>query len=156
MRYNPKWESIIRPVLCDTDIELVGVVKLGGGKHAVLRVYIDKPGGITIDDISHVAREIDMVLGVEMGEQPYTLEVSSPGVDRPLFTPKHFEQQVGKKIKVKMGMVRDNRKSFVGVLQAATQEAITLLQDDQAFEFSYSDIDEANLVSEIKIGQGHK
>lgn len=156
MRYDAKWEAIISPILKGTDIELVGVLKVGGGQHAVLRVYLDKPGGITIDDISRLSKEIEMVISVEMGERQYTLEVSSPGLDRPLFTPKHFQQQVGKKVKVKLGFLKDNRKHFEGILQAATDETVTLMVDSETLEFPYSEIDDAHLVSEVDFGRGHK
>ncbi|MCS5707850.1 ribosome maturation factor RimP [Candidatus Berkiella cookevillensis] len=156
MRYDAKWESIINPILKDSEVELVGVVKSGDGNHAVLRIYLDKPGGITIDDISKTSREIEMVLSVEMDLENCTLEVSSPGLDRPLFTPKHFQQQIGQKVKIKLGMLKNNRKHFVGMLEAATDEAASVKIDSELFVFPYSEIDEARLVSEVNFGKGQK
>lgn len=157
MRYDPKWENIIKPVLVGTGIELIGVVKVGGGHKAIMRVYLDRPGGITIDDIAKLSKEIEMVLGVEMDSRDYTLEVSSPGLDRPLFTPAHFQQQIGKQVKVKLGILKDNRKHFSGILQAATEDAITIVVDEEPVIFPYSEIDNAHLIVDIEFGKkGHK
>lgn len=153
MRYNPKWEQLFSPILQDTDYELVGVVKAGGGKHTVFRVYIDKPGGITIDEIAKLTKAIDMALATEIDLGPFTLEVSSPGVDRPLFTPAQFEHQVGQKIKLKLGQLKDNRKKFVGILKATSPEGIMLEEDAQTYEFRYAEIDEAQVVSQISFGK---
>lgn len=153
MRQHSKWDAVIRPILQDTDIELVGIVKTGDSNNTTLRVYVDKSGGITIDDIAKVSREIDMVLSVEMGEHPYVLEVSSPGLDRMLFTPAHFQQQISKKVKIKLGMPQNNRKNFMGILQAATDDEVTVMVDLETFVFPYSEIDEARLVSEINFGK---
>lgn len=156
MRYDPKWESIIAPILQGTDIELVGALKTGGGPHVVLRVYIDKQGGITIDDIARVSREIDMVLSVEMGESAYTLEVSSPGLDRLLLKPNHFQQKVGEKVKIKLSVSQNNRKTFIGLLEAANEESATVVVESETFVFPYSEIDEARIVSEINFGKATK
>lgn len=154
MRYDDKWDNILCPILQGTEYELVGVVKSGDGGRSLLRVYLDKPGGITIDEIAKLSREIDMVLSVELEMARYTLEVSSPGLNRLLFKPAHFQQHVGKEIKLKLGPLHDNRRHFVGVLTAATEEAATVLFESEECVFSYTDIEEARLVVDITLGKG--
>lgn len=150
-----KWQPIISKVLKDTPYEFVGVECSGGGKHTVLRVYIDKPGGITIDDIAHISRELSVVLDVEEPiKGSYTLEVSSPGLQRPLFTPVHFQAQVGQKISLKTQFLQNNRQNFKGVLRQADEKGVVLECDGELFSFSYSDIDKAKVIPNIEIGAG--
>lgn len=155
MQSQQKWHAIVGKVLQGTPYEFVGAECSGGSKRTLLRIYIDKPGGITIDDIARVSRELSTVLDVEepiMGA--YTLEVSSPGLHRPLFTPAHFQQQVGQKIALKTVVMHNNRQNFKGVLQKADEETVVLSCEDQLFSFSYSDIDKAKVIPDIEIGAG--
>ncbi|HFE37119.1 MAG TPA: ribosome maturation factor RimP, partial [Gammaproteobacteria bacterium] len=89
-------QSLVEPVVGSMGYEFVGVEYLSQGKHSILRVYIDQPAGITVDDCSKVSNQLSAMLDVEdpiRGE--YHLEVSSPGMDRPLFTGAHFSQFIG-------------------------------------------------------------
>lgn len=140
----PKWQSIIEPLFIDTPFELVGV-ECSGQANALVRIYIDKPGGINLDDIVRLSREIRLVLDVEQPiKGPYTLEVSSPGLDRPLFLPAHFKEQIGKKITIK---VQGKSQKIRGILRDVTDEGIQL-EAEQLREFLYTDIDQARLVNE--------
>lgn len=153
--FQQKWQPIIGKVLKGTSYEFVGVECSGGGRHTVLRVYVDKPGGITIDEIAHISRELSVVLDVEEPiKGPYTLEVSSPGLQRPLFTPAHFQAQVGQKVSIKTQFLRNNRQSFKGVLRRADEKGVVLECDEELFSFSYSDIDKAKVIPNIEIGAG--
>lgn len=150
-----KWQSLLAPILAQSPFELVGVEVLGGKRHTTLRIYIDKPGGITIDDITRLSRQISVVLDVEnpiVGA--YTLEVSSPGLDRPLYSPKHFQQQVGQKVMVKVRIPVKDRHQFTGLLTQATEQLIQLDVEGQLFTFAYSDIEKARVVPKIEIGKG--
>jgi ribosome maturation factor RimP len=152
MRRQEKWQAIIGPVLVDTPFELVGVECVGGGKHTVVRIYIDKPGGITLDDIVHLSRQISVVLDVEEPiKGHYTLEVSSPGLERPLFLPDHFKPQIGQKVFVKTSLMVGNRQNFKGTLQQVDEAGIQIDVDGQLFSFSYEEIDKAKVVPDIKI-----
>jgi ribosome maturation factor RimP len=159
MHQQNKWLDMISPILVGTPFELVGVECVGGGKHTVLRIYIDKPGGITIDDIANVSRQISVIFDVE---EPisghYTLEVSSPGLQRPLFTPAHFKAQVGQKITVKTSHALGNRQNFKGVLIKADDAGIDLeLEENQeTISLQYSDIDKAKVIPDINIGASRK
>lgn len=155
MRRQEKWQAIIAPLLTDTPYELVGVECLGGGKHTVVRIYIDKPGGITLDEIVQLSRQISVVLDVEEPIQGhYTLEVSSPGLARPLFIPAHFKQQVGQKISLRTHFPLGNRQNFKGILQQATDEGIHLDVDGELIFFVYQDIDKAKVIPNIEIAGG--
>lgn len=157
MRRQEKWQAIIKPILEDTPYELVGVECIGGGKHTVIRIYIDKPGGITIDDIVNLSRQISVLFDVEEPiRSPYTLEVSSPGLDRPLFLPGHFQQQLGQKVSVKTSLSVENRQNFKGILRQADEEGIQLEVDMQLISFAYDDIDKAKVIPDIKIGTSGK
>lgn len=153
MHQQPKWHDLISPVLSGTPFELVGVECIGGGKHTVIRVYIDKSGGITIDDIVELSRQISVIFDVE---EPisghYTLEVSSPGLQRPLFTPAHFKAQVGQKIMVKTSHALGNRQNFKGVLIKADDDGIEINVDEELMSLTYNDIDKAKATPDISIG----
>lgn len=158
MLSQQKWQKIVDKVLRGTPYEFVGVECSGGSKRTTLRIYIDKPGGITIEDIARVSRELSVVLDVEepepIAQGMYTLEVSSPGLERPLFTAAHFQAQVGQKIALKSRIVRNNRQNFKGILRQADEEKIELDCGGQLFSFGYSDIDKAKVIPNIEIGAG--
>jgi len=152
MRHQEKWQAILGPVFEKTPFELVGVEVQTGGKRSVVRIFIDKPGGITIDDISRLTPNISAVLDAqEIIHREYTLEVSSPGLDRPLFLPQHFLQQVGQKIALKTHAPLNNRQNFRGLLQAADENGVALVVEEETYTFSYSDIDKAKVIPDIKI-----
>lgn len=148
MQQQTKWQTLIGPVLEGTEYELVGVSCSGGSRHATVRIYIDKPGGVTIDEVAKLSRQISVIFDVhEPIQGKYTLEVSSPGIDRPLFLPKHFEQQLGKTISVKTRMMQENRQNFKGILQQANETQCQLqLEDGTEVMFAYDDIDKAKVV----------
>ncbi|MBS0288036.1 MAG: ribosome maturation factor RimP [Proteobacteria bacterium] len=155
MRRQDKWQAIISPILLDTPFELVGVECVGGGKHTIVRIFIDKPGGITIDEIAQLSRQISVVLDVEEPiKGHYTLEVSSPGLERPLFTPLHFKGQIGNKVFIKTSFPVNNRQNFKGVLLSCDESSVQVEVDGQAFSFNYEDIEKAKSLPDIKIADG--
>ena len=102
MKKNVALEAVILPVVTGIGCEFVGLEYLVQGKHSILRIYIDRPGGVTIDDGEKVSRQVGAVLDVEteLVRGEYSLEVSSPGVDRKIFSLEQFPQFVGKKVLV--------------------------------------------------------
>jgi len=143
-------QALIEPIVTSMGYELVGVEFLSQGRHSIVRIYIDKENGINIDDCSEVSGQVSAVLDVEdpiTGE--YTLEVSSPGLDRPLFTLAHFEKFKGQKCNVRMKTPVDGRRKFVGVIQSTTDTAVLIDVDGTAFELSFNMIDKANIVPEF-------
>jgi len=139
--------TLFAPVVEGLGYEFVGLEYFSGSSPAVLRFYIDHEKGITVDDCAAVSRQISAVLDVEdpiAGE--YTLEVSSPGMDRPLFIAAHYQQFIGDKIKCKLRMPQDGRRNFTGELLEASDEKIVLSVDNDEFELFIEDIEKANIV----------
>jgi ribosome maturation factor RimP len=127
------WD-IIEPIALELGLELVDVEHRREGRGAVLRLLIDRPGGgVTLDELTAVSRQVSDVLDVRDDAVPgaYTLEVSSPGINRPLTRPNHFPPFVGKRVHVKTRRPIDERHSFRGVLAAAGPDGITITGDDQ-------------------------
>src|SRR5205823_12647178 len=116
-----KVRAIAAPLAAGEGLELVDVELGGGGGRTTLRLYIDRKGGVSLDDCTSVSRAVSAALDVEDPIQgAYDLEVPSPGLERPLRTPEHFEKYKGEKVRVKtFGPIAEleNRKTFVGTLQ---------------------------------------
>lgn len=130
--------------------ELVGIEFIRAGKHSTLRVYIDSPEGVEIEDCADVSRQVSAVLDVEDPiTNEYNLEVSSPGMDRPLFKPAHYEQVLAQVITVKLQMPQDDRRNFKGVLESCDERSFTMVVDNEKFELAYDNVLKANLVPEF-------
>jgi len=124
------------------DIELRHEGSRGG---RVLRLYLDKEGGPNMDDLSRVSRELSDALDVrEIVEGAYTLEVSSPVINRPLRRPEHFARFVGKKVRVRTREMINGRRSFVGQLIEVSADKISLNQDGRPYEIPFSVIEKSN------------
>lgn len=110
------------------DIEVVDIEFLGGGKHRVLRVYVDKEGGVSLGDCQTVSNGIEEILDAEdlIPGGEYTLEVSSPGVERKLTRPQDFEKSVGKKVKVVTKEPVADATTWIGLLQAFAENVLTV------------------------------
>ena len=124
------------------DIELR---REGGRSGRVLRLYLDKEGGPNMDDLSQVSRELSALLDVhDVVEGAYTLEVSSPGINRPLKLPQHFKRFVGKTIRVRTRDLVQGRRSFLGSLLDVMDDKIAVNQDGTRFEIPFAVIEKAN------------
>ena len=124
------------------DIELRHEGSRGG---RVLRLYLDREGGPNMDDLSRVSRELSDALDVrEIVEGAYTLEVSSPGINRPLKRPEHFARFVGKKVRVRTREMINGRRSFAGQLLEVSADKISLNQDGRPCEIPFSVIEKSN------------
>ena len=152
-------EELIVPILDDFGYELVDLQYKKEGSSMALCVYIDKPGGITLDDCVTVSREVGAILEIEDPiKAAYRLEVSSPGLDRPLKKPADFERFAGQKIKVKTLCMLDpdrrgrNRKTFTGELLGLEGDMIRIALDDKrggVAMIAVADLEKANLVEEF-------
>ena len=142
--------DLISPVLEDMDFELVDTEYLRERGRWVLRLFIDKEGGVTLDDCTAVNREIGDLIDVkEIIPHQYVLEVSSPGVNRPLKKKKDFIAAVGRKIKVIINAPAGERKNFVGYLEDLRDDALFLLIDGETISISLKDIRKANIIYEF-------
>jgi ribosome maturation factor RimP len=138
--------DMLRPTVTALGLELWGIEHLVRGRSSLLRVYIDSENGITIDDCERVSRQISGILDVEdplPGE--YTLEVSSPGLDRPLF---EFEQCllfIGEVINLKLRTPLNGRRKFKGVLEKAEDGVLVLTVDNALHEIPWQQVEKANI-----------
>jgi ribosome maturation factor RimP len=142
---------LFEPVIESMGYELVGVEFVGGGGHGTLRVYIDRDEGVSIDDCASISHQISGILDVEEPiKQAYDLEISSPGIDRPLFKLADFERYAGSTAKIKMAVGVDGRKNFKGRLQGvADAKMVEIEVDGEVFSLPHADIARANLVGEL-------
>ncbi len=147
-------QELIEPVVTALGYELVGVVYVPQGRHSLLRVYIDRTGdsdgGITLDDCERVSHQVSGVLDVEdpvAGQ--YQLEVSSPGLDRPLFSREHFVRFTGRRAKLRLHTPQNGRRNFSGVLSGVRDGLVVIVEDGAEFALPFESIDKAQLVSEI-------
>ena len=144
--------ALLEPVVEKLGYELVYVTE-SGSKTRTLRLFIDAPGGITVDDCERVSRQVSDVLNVEgMVEGEYTLEVSSPGLDRPLAKQEHFEQARGKNVSIRMQGLHLGRRKFHGSLVQVRSDAVFVEIDGERYELPYREMQRANLVSETDFG----
>ncbi|KGJ96693.1 ribosome maturation factor RimP [Thalassotalea sp. ND16A] len=148
--FEQKLSEMLRPAVEMTGVELLGIEYISAGNHSVLRLYIDHENGIDVDNCAEVSRQVSAVLDVEDPiSTEYNLEVSSPGVDRPLFTKPHFEKVVGETVEVKLGMPLNGRRKFKGLLEAVEGDNLVVVVDGEDFDLPISNIDKANLIAKF-------
>jgi len=146
-RVEEEVDKLVLPILEEEGMELVDIeYKMGKGK-GMLRLYIDKPGGVKIDDCERVSKRIDPNLDMsDIVGGHYLLEVSSPGLDRPLKKEEDFKRFIGRLIKVKTFSPIDNQKTFVGTLKDYKEEVVTLeRKEEKIIEIPLTNIAKANL-----------
>ena len=143
--------ELFEPVIESMGYELVGVEFNAAGNHGTLRVYIDREEGVNIDDCAAISHQVSGILDVEEPiQQAYDLEISSPGIDRPLFKLVDFERFAGKTAKIKLAVGLEGRRNFKGRLQGVVDsKMITIEVDGERFDLPYADIARANLVGEF-------
>ena len=142
-----KVTQLIEPTVQALDLELWGVEHASQGKYSVLRIFIEREAGVTIDDCERVSRQASAIFDVEepiAGE--YTLEVSSPVIDRLLFTPQQFQRYRGEEVSVRMRTPVDGRRKFKGTLTDVVDDIIHIQVDGSDFELPHGDIEKANIV----------
>jgi len=142
--------DLIEPSVSGLGYDLVAVELTGDGSNTILRVYIDLPGGITIKDCEAVSRQLSAVLDVEdpiRGE--YALEVSSPGLDRPLVRREDFEQYVGEDVKIRMAEQVLGRRNFTGRLQGVEGNLVLVEVDNEIYELDLEHMERARLVPKL-------
>jgi ribosome maturation factor RimP len=143
-----KVQAIAERVAGSEGIEVVDVQLLGGGGSRVLRLYIDKPGGVSHADCELMSQNVGTILDIEdvIPGGRYTLEVSSPGVERKLTKPRDFERFAGQKIKVVLRQPVANQRHWVGALKGFAEGVITLEPAPGKFvQFPFDQVEKANL-----------
>ncbi len=127
--------------------ELVGLEFIRAGEHSTLRIFIDHENGINVDGCAEVSRQVSAVMDVEDPiTVAYNLEVSSPGLERPLFKPAHYAQFVGHEVSLVLKMAMGNRRKWKGIIEGIDGELVTINVDGQDETFALSNVAKANLV----------
>jgi len=144
---NEELNQLLEPAIADLGLELVGIEFSPSAGGSLLRVYIDESvRGVTIDDCERASREISAALDVnDPVAGRYTLEVSSPGLDRPLFTPAQFERFVGEAVKINVNLPLDGRRRFHGTIKSIDGDRITIEQDGEPVTIVHANVAKARL-----------
>ncbi len=146
-KLEEKLTDMLEPGVEALGFELVGVEFVRAGKHSILRVYIDHENGITVDDCADVSYQVSAILDVEDPiSTEYNLEVSSPGMDRPLFKESHYQAAVGEVVQVRLAMPMDNRRNFKGQVLAVEDGVVNIEVDGQQFQLAVANIEKGNVV----------
>ncbi|MDF3055341.1 MAG: putative cytosolic protein [Gammaproteobacteria bacterium] len=146
-------ENMLAPALTVLGLELAYVKFTTECGRKTLCIYIDKPGGVTVDDCTRANRQVRAILEAEFPEiSEHDLEVSSPGLNRQLITVKHYEQFKGSNIKVSLHHAIEGQKNFKGVLAdiVTPGNQITLITDQKTLKIKLEDIEKANLIPELR------
>lgn len=150
MRNNSAIEALILPTVEALGYELWTCLYLTQGQHSVLRIYIDSAQGITLADCERVSRQISALFDVEnplVGH--YNLEVSSPGLDRPLITEKQFQRFIGHSVRISTHTPVDKQRKFKGLLLSAGAEGVVLSQDGKELVLTWDNILRANVLPKM-------
>jgi ribosome maturation factor RimP len=139
--------ELFEPVVRSLGCELWGVDYRLQGKRGLLVVYIDKEGGVDVDDCANVSHQLSGLLDVEdLIQEEYVLEVSSPGMDRPLYSAEQYSAYTGSMIKVKLRRAYEGRRNFKGILKAVEDNTIQIVVDDFQYDLPIEGIEKANVV----------
>lgn len=140
-------QALIAPVAESLGCELWGLEYLTQGKYTTLRLFIDGPDGVSLEDCEKVSRQVSSVMDVEDPiEGEYTLEVSSPGMDRPLYNANQYARYVGEQINVRLRLARDGRRKFKGTIVAVDGDDVRLAVDGKEYVLAVDAIDKANII----------
>ena len=141
-QYEQQTEELLEPIVTGHGFELVDVEYVKEAGTWYLRAYIDKPGGITVDDCEVVSRQFSDILDEkDYIEDAYIFEVSSPGLGRPLKKEKDFKRSMGEEVEIRTYLAIDRQKEFTGILKAYDNDTVTIAyEDDTEQVFNKSDI----------------
>lgn len=142
--------ELLEPVVTALGYEMLGIEYFRQKDGSMLRLYIDNDVGITIDDCTRVNNQVIGVLDVhDPIKEKYFLEISSPGLDRPLFTLQQFQRYLGEKVKMKLREKVEERRKIKGVIKAVEETAVLISEDGVDYLIPADAIDSAHLVPEI-------
>ena len=131
--YEEKTEKLLEPIVSELSFELVDVEYVKEGGTWYLRAYIDKPGGITVDDCETVSRRFSDILDEkDYIEDSYVFEVSSPGLGRPLKKEKDFARSLGEEVEIRTYRPIDRQKEFIGILKSYDEDTVTITYEDES------------------------
>ncbi len=140
-------EHLVGPAIAAEGYELVHIEYLPRGAGSILRLYIDRPGGVTLDDCQLVSRHVSVLLDVEdIITHQYVLEVSSPGIERPLFKESDYSRFAGKEIRLTTNGKIEGRKNFVGWLRGIREGVVELESEGTLYRIPFERVRKAHLV----------
>lgn len=140
-------QALLAPVVEALGYTCWGIEYISQGRHSLLRIFIDKEEGVLVEDCEIVSRQVSSVLDVEDPiAVEYTLEVSSPGMDRPLFTLEQFAKHAGEQVKIKLRIPFEGRRNFQGLLRGVEEQDVVVQVDDHEFLLPIDSIDKANII----------
>ena len=143
-------QEMLQGAVEDLGCELWGIECQRAGRFMTVRLFIDKEGGVTVDDCADVSRQVSAILDVEDPiADKYNLEVSSPGLDRPLFTLQQFERYIGQDIIVHLRIPVMERRKWQGKLERIEKDMVTLIVDGQEQVLVFGNIQKANVVAKF-------
>jgi ribosome maturation factor RimP len=146
-RREQEVETLLAPTVESLGCTVWGVEYLSQGKHSKLRLYIDREGGVDVDACAEVSRHVSDILDVEdFSGSAYILEVSSPGLDRVLFTEGQFAGAVGEQIDVRLNFPFEGRKKFAGTLAGVEDKSVVVQIEDDEFVLPLENIQKARIV----------
>lgn len=140
-------ETMIEPIVASLEYRLWGLELLSQRRHSLLRIYIDSDNGITVDDCEKVSRQISSVFDVEDPiKDEYTLEVSSPGMDRPLFRLEQYQAWAGSEVTIRLRAPFEGRRRYRGLLKGVEEQDVVIVADGHEFLLPVESIEKAQVV----------
>ena len=152
-------QTHIEPTVTGLGYELLGIERSRGGGGQLLRLYIDHADGITVEDCERVSRQVsDLLDAEELVRGEYTLEVSSPGLDRPLFTLEQHQRFIGEQVALRLRAPVAGRRRVNGCLRAVGADTLSVEVEGETLEIPFRDVDRARLVPdwEAEMKRGRK
>lgn len=142
-------QKLVNEIVQNTDIELVDIEYVKEGPFKYLRVFIDKPGGITVDDTADISRVLNKKLDeVDLIKEQYFLEVSSPGVERPFKTDADYQKNIDETVEAKLFKPLDGKKAIKGILKEKHDNSVVILSGEEIITIELKDISKINKVIE--------
>lgn len=143
-------QELIEPAVTALGLELWGLEFHSAGRQSTLRIFIDGPDGVTVDDCARVSHQVSGILDVEDPiQEQYMLEVSSPGMERPLFTLEHFKAYAGHQVQLRLRVPFEGRRKFKGLLNGVEGDEVLLVVDDEEYLLPVDYIDRANVIPQF-------
>ena len=142
-------QALLAPSITALGYELLGIEYLPQGKHSVLRLFIDSETGVQLGDCEKVSRQVSGILDVEDPlKGQYSLEVSSPGMERPLFTSEQFARFIDARVRIKLQLKHEGRKRITGLIKAVKDDVVLIhdSDDDVELEIDINDMERAQLI----------
>lgn len=141
--------KIVNEIVHNTDIELVDIEYVKEGPFKYLRIFIDKPGGITVDDTADISRALNKKLDeIDLIKEQYFLEVSSPGVERPFKTDADYQKNIGETVEAKLFKPLDGKKAVKGKLIEKNEDGVVIQDGEEIITIQLKDISKINKVIE--------